>query len=39
MDQLGLLQPVVVTPGDKLIAGERLLRAAEMLGWAGEGHA
>lgn len=33
MRELGLLQPVVVTTGNHLIAGERRLRAAEMLGW------
>jgi N6-adenosine-specific RNA methylase IME4 len=34
MGELGLLQPVVVRPDGKLIAGERRLRAAEQLGWA-----
>ena len=31
--ELGLLHPVVVTPDGRLIAGERRLRAAELLGW------
>jgi len=30
---IGLLQPIVVTPDNRLIAGERRLRAAEELGW------
>lgn len=30
---LGLLQPVVVRPDGQLIAGERRLRAAQLLGW------
>jgi ParB/RepB/Spo0J family partition protein len=34
MAELGLLQPVVVRPDGKLIAGERRIRAAEQLGWA-----
>jgi N6-adenosine-specific RNA methylase IME4 len=34
MAELGLLQPVVVRPDGKLIAGERRLRAAKQLGWA-----
>ena len=34
MDQLGLLQPIVVRPDGRLIAGERRLRAAKLLGWA-----
>jgi N6-adenosine-specific RNA methylase IME4/ParB-like chromosome segregation protein Spo0J len=33
MAELGLLQPIVVRPDGKLIAGERRLRAAEQLGW------
>jgi ParB family chromosome partitioning protein len=33
MDALGLLQPIVVTPSGMLIAGERRLRAALLLGW------
>jgi ParB/RepB/Spo0J family partition protein len=33
MDQLGLLQPIVVRPDGRLIAGERRLRAARLLGW------
>jgi len=33
MAELGLLQPVVVTPAYVLIAGERRLRAAQLLGW------
>ena len=33
IDELGLLQPVVVRPDGKLIAGERRLRAAKALGW------
>jgi ParB family chromosome partitioning protein len=30
---IGLLHPVVITPDGRLIAGERRLRAVEMLGW------
>ena len=30
---IGLLHPVVVTPAGDLVAGERRLRAAQMLGW------
>jgi N6-adenosine-specific RNA methylase IME4 len=33
MHELGLLHPVAVTPDGRLIAGERRLRAAELLGW------
>jgi ParB/RepB/Spo0J family partition protein len=33
MGELGLLQPVVVRPDGHLIAGERRLRAAQLLGW------
>jgi hypothetical protein len=33
MVELGLLQPIVVRPDGVLIAGERRLRAAELLGW------
>ena len=33
MDRLGLLQPIIVTPDRRLIAGERRLRAARRLGW------
>jgi N6-adenosine-specific RNA methylase IME4 len=33
MAELGLLQPIVVRPDGRLIAGERRLRAAEQLGW------
>ena len=33
MAELGLLHPIVVTPAGLLIAGERRLRAAELLGW------
>src|SRR6516165_9967558 len=33
MAELGLLQPIVVRPDGKLIAGERRLRAAKQLGW------
>jgi ParB-like nuclease domain len=33
IDQLGLLQPIVIRPDGTLIAGERRLRAVEMLGW------
>src|SRR3974377_135259 len=32
--QLGLLHPIVVTPGGELIAGERRLQACNKLGWA-----
>ena len=31
---VGLLQPVVVTPDNKLIAGERRLQACKALGWS-----
>lgn len=31
---VGLLHPIVVTPDGTLIAGERRLRAAQLLGWA-----
>ena len=33
LDEVGLLHPVVVRPDGKLIAGERRLRAAKVLGW------
>ena len=33
MAEVGLLHPVVVRPDGALIAGERRLRAAELLGW------
>jgi N6-adenosine-specific RNA methylase IME4 len=33
MAELGLLQPIVVKPDGTLIAGERRMRAAKMLGW------
>jgi ParB/RepB/Spo0J family partition protein len=33
MGELGLLQPVVVRPDGILIAGERRVRAAQLLGW------
>lgn len=33
MADVGLLHPVVVTPDNVLIAGERRLRAAQQLGW------
>jgi hypothetical protein len=33
MADLGLMQPIAVTPENKLIDGERRLRAAQMLGW------
>jgi ParB/RepB/Spo0J family partition protein len=31
--ELGLLQPIVVRPDGVLVAGERRLRAAKLLGW------
>jgi hypothetical protein len=31
--EIGLLQPIVVSPEGKLLAGERRLRAAKKLGW------
>ena len=34
IDELGLLQPVVVTPDGRLIAGYRRVRACQQLGWA-----
>ena len=33
MSELGLLHPIVVRPDGTLIAGERRLRAAQLLGW------
>jgi ParB family chromosome partitioning protein len=30
---LGLLTPILVTPDNKLLAGERRLRACKLLGW------
>jgi N6-adenosine-specific RNA methylase IME4 len=33
MAELGLLQPIVIRPNGILIAGERRLRAAKLLGW------
>src|SRR5262245_51756968 len=33
MREQGLLQPIAVTPDYQLIAGERRLRAAQLLGW------
>ena len=33
MDDVGLLQPVVITPDLRLVAGERRIRAARSLGW------
>lgn len=33
INDIGLLHPVVVTPNNVLIAGERRLRAAQQLGW------
>ena len=33
MRELGLLQPVVVRPDGRLIAGQRRLQAAKLLGW------
>jgi N6-adenosine-specific RNA methylase IME4 len=34
IDDIGLLHPIVVRPDGMLIAGERRLRAAELLGWS-----
>src|SRR5262245_8424756 len=34
LGELGLLHPIVIRPDGTLIAGERRLRAAELLGWA-----
>ena len=31
--EVGLLHPIVIKPDGTLIAGERRLRAAQMLGW------
>ena len=36
---LGLLHPVVIRPDVTLIAGERRLCAAKLLGWTGAGRA
>src|SRR5262245_47589370 len=33
MAKVGLLHPIVIRPDGALIAGERRLRAAELLGW------
>ena len=33
IESVGLLHPVVVTPDQRLIAGQRRLRACESLGW------
>lgn len=33
IDRVGLLHPIVVTPDNKLIAGERRLEACKLLGW------
>ena len=33
IDEVGLLHPIVVRPDGTLIAGERRLRAAQLLGW------
>ncbi|WP_457298656.1 ParB N-terminal domain-containing protein [Phyllobacterium sp. P5_D12] len=33
IEALGLLQPIVVTPGNELIAGHRRLLACHRLGW------
>jgi len=33
MAELGLLQPIVIRPDDRLIAGHRRLAAARLLGW------
>ena len=33
MKELGLLHPIVVRPDGALVAGERRLRAAKLLGW------
>lgn len=34
IERVGLLHPIVITPEHRLIAGERRLRAVELLGWA-----
>jgi ParB family chromosome partitioning protein len=33
IDDLGLIQPVVVTPANKLVAGGRRIEACKLLGW------
>ena len=33
IDDLGLIQPVVVTPANKLVAGGRRIEAVKLLGW------
>src|SRR5262249_22027000 len=33
LDRLGLLHPVVIDPPNRLIAGQRRLEAAKLLGW------
>jgi hypothetical protein len=33
MSDVGLLHPVVITTAGKLVAGERRLRAAALMGW------
>ena len=34
IDEVGLMHPVVVTPGGRLIAGQRRLEACKLLGWS-----
>jgi ParB family chromosome partitioning protein len=33
INDLGLLTPILITPDNKLLAGERRLRACKKLGW------
>ena len=33
IDEIGLLNPIVVTPDGRLLCGERRLLAAKLLGW------
>jgi hypothetical protein len=33
IEDIGLLQPIIVTPDGLLLCGERRLRAAKLLGW------
>ena len=31
--EIGLLQPIIITPDGQLVVGERRLRACKLLGW------
>jgi len=34
IEDVGILHPIVVTPGGELIAGQRRLQACKLLGWS-----